>query len=136
MLFTITFVRNATYYTASFNASKSYFGFIVVMNNVKETPPWLKEEHIPLSEAGGNNVGNYSSGVDNAETEVPRMILFTRLINLALSILMSLVALLSLLTTQSATTGVLACYVVAFSCLLCCFETHLKQMSTSQILFQ
>jgi COPI associated protein len=42
---------------------------------------------------------------------------------------MILVALLSLLTTTSATTGVLACYIMAFSCLLCCFETHLKQVS-------
>jgi hypothetical protein len=42
---------------------------------------------------------------------------------------MILVSLLSLLTTQTATTGVLACYVTIFSCLLCCFETHLKQIS-------
>jgi hypothetical protein len=42
---------------------------------------------------------------------------------------MIIVSLLSLLTTQTATTGVLSCYVVVFSCLLCCFETHLKQVS-------
>ena len=42
---------------------------------------------------------------------------------------MLLASLLSLLTTNSATTGVLACYVIVFSCLLCCFETHLKQIS-------
>lgn len=42
---------------------------------------------------------------------------------------MIMVSLLSMLTTQSATTGVLACYVVIFACLLCCFETHLKQVS-------
>ena len=42
---------------------------------------------------------------------------------------MILVSVLALLTTQTATTGVLACYVVVFSCLLCCFETHLKQVS-------
>jgi hypothetical protein len=42
---------------------------------------------------------------------------------------MIFVSLLSLLTTNNATTGVLACYVVVFSCLLCCFETHLKQIS-------
>jgi hypothetical protein len=49
--------------------------------------------------------------------------------NLGLSLLMLLASLLSLVTTNSMTTGVLACYVVAFSCLLCCFETHLKQVS-------
>lgn len=57
------------------------------------------------------------------------MILYTRVINLLLSICMIVVSLLSILTTQSATTGVLACYLVVFSCLLCCFETHLKQVS-------
>ena len=57
------------------------------------------------------------------------MILYTRVINLVLSVCMILTSLLSLLTTADATTGVLACYVVVFSCLLCCFETHLKQIS-------
>jgi COPI associated protein len=57
------------------------------------------------------------------------MILYTRIINLVLSVCMILTSLLSLLTTADATTGVLACYVVVFSCLLCCFETHLKQIS-------
>ena len=42
---------------------------------------------------------------------------------------MLVVSLLSLLTTQTATTGVLSCYVIVFACLLCCFETHLKQVS-------
>lgn len=42
---------------------------------------------------------------------------------------MLLASLLSLLTTTDATTGVLACYTVAFGCLLCCYETHLKQIS-------
>jgi hypothetical protein len=68
---------------------------------------------------------------ETAETpaEVPRMILYTRVINLILSISMIVVSLLAMLTTQSATTGVLACYLIIFACLLCCFETHLKQVS-------
>jgi hypothetical protein len=57
------------------------------------------------------------------------MILYTRIINLILSICMIVVSLLAMLTTQSATTGVLACYLIIFACLLCCFETHLKQVS-------
>lgn len=42
---------------------------------------------------------------------------------------MVLSSLLSLVTTNSMTTGVLACYVIVLSCLLCCYETHLKQVS-------
>ena len=57
------------------------------------------------------------------------MILYSRVINLALSICMIVASLLSLLTTDNATTGVLACYVVVFSCLICCFETHMKLIS-------
>lgn len=57
------------------------------------------------------------------------MILYTRVINLFLSVGMLVASLLSLLTTTDATTGVLACYTVAFGCLLCCYETHLKQVS-------
>ena len=55
--------------------------------------------------------------------------LYTRVINFVLSICMILGSLISLLTTNSATTGVIACYVSVFACLLCCFETHLKQVS-------
>ena len=61
--------------------------------------------------------------------EVPRMILYTRIINLVLSVCMITVSLLAMLTTESATTGVLAAYLIVFACLLCCFETHLKQVS-------
>jgi hypothetical protein len=39
---------------------------------------------------------------------------------------MIVVSLLSLLTTDNMTTGVLACYVVVFACLLCCFESGLQ----------
>jgi hypothetical protein len=80
------------------------------------------------SSAQSNNASN-----NNASTEIdpaiPRIITYTRVINLGLSICMILISLLAILTTQSATTGVLACYVVVFACLLCCFETHLKQVS-------
>jgi hypothetical protein len=60
---------------------------------------------------------------------VPKMILYTRLINLGLSVLMIIISLLSILTTTDITSGVLACYVVLLSCMLCCYETHLKQVS-------
>ena len=62
-------------------------------------------------------------------SEIPKMIMYTRIANLILSVCMMIASLLSLLTTTSATTGILGCYVVVFSCLLCCYETHLKQVS-------
>lgn len=76
-----------------------------------------------------NQGGNYGTTPAEIDPAIPRMIMYTRIINLALSICMILISSLAILTTQSATTGVLACYVVAFSCLFCCFETHLKQVS-------
>ena len=93
----------------------------------RETPPWLREEESALTQ--GASPANYQSGDSAGDPEVPKMIFYTRVVNLGLSIAMWLVALLSLLTTDSVTTGVLACYVIFFSCLLCCFETHLKQVS-------
>jgi len=47
-------------------------------------------------------------------------------LNLVLGICMIVAAMLSLLTTASMTTAVLACYVVVFACLLCCFESGLQ----------
>jgi hypothetical protein len=99
-----------------------------------DTPPWLQE---PVASQSGNQPQQQSSGAANTSNavppevskEVPRMILYTRIINLILSVCMIIVSILSLFTTQSATTGVLACYLVVFACLLCCFETHLKQVS-------
>ena len=54
------------------------------------------------------------------------MIFYTRVLNLVLGVAMIVVSLLSLLTTDNMTTGVLACYVVVFACLLCCFESGLQ----------
>ena len=76
-----------------------------------------------------NTSGKSNSPPEEIDPAIPRMITYTRVINLALSVGMILISLLAILTTQSATTGVLACYVVVFACLLCCFETHLKQVS-------
>lgn len=69
------------------------------------------------------------SSTNEVDSNIPRLILYTRIANLALSVCMIVTSLLALLTTQSMTTGVLSCYVVVFACLLCCFETHLKQIS-------
>jgi len=90
------------------------------------SPPWLQEATPNSNTATPTETTPTSSAATN---EIPRMILYTRVINLALSVLIIIVSLLSLAQTQSATTGVLASYLIVFACLLCCFETHLKQIS-------
>lgn len=105
-----------------------------------DTPPWLQEPS--QSPKGGSNQSTYAAppntsasnleegkSAEEMPNEVPRMILYTRIINLVLSVCMVTVSLLAMLTTESATTGVLAAYLIVFACLLCCFETHLKQVS-------
>ena len=96
-----------------------------------DTPPWLQEPgNSPVNPAARQSVPrNIEEGKQPVESEVPRMILYTRVINLILSVCMIIVSLLAMLTTQSATVGVLAAYLIIFACLLCCFETHLKQVS-------
>jgi hypothetical protein len=100
-------------------------------SNKDDTPEWLKGDgnsssygQVPQSEQTTE-----SAPAEDPTKEIPRMILYARIFNLILSVLMILVSFLSLLTTASATTGVLSVYVMAFSCLLCCYETHLKQVS-------
>lgn len=99
-----------------------------------DTPPWLQEPTVAPAKMGTNqpslrSVEEGKATETETPPEVPRMILYTRVINLILSICMIVVSLLAMLTTQSATTGVLSCYLIIFACLLCCFETHLKQVS-------
>ena len=124
------------------NQSSSAGGYTpppIPMNNAPP-PPWLQSNPAPVSSsapvynahtsatpaAAAAATSTDPAGLDPA---VPKMILYTRVLNLALSVCMIVTSLLAMLTTQSATTGVLACYVVVFACLLCCFETHLKQVS-------
>jgi len=94
-----------------------------------ETPPWLQDNSPKNGSPAPSPTNEQTPASQPVDAAIPRMILYTRVINLVLSVSMIIVSMLSLLTTQSATTGVLACYVVVFSCLLCCFETHLKQVS-------
>jgi len=90
------------------------------------TPPaWLQEDVKSSSAVQAQAV----STDGESDPAIPKMILYSRVINLVLSVCMIVASLLSLLTTDNATTGVLACYVVVFSCLICCFETHMKLIS-------
>ena len=56
------------------------------------------------------------------------MVLYARIANMILSVAMVIIAVLSYVGADVAT-GVLASYVIIFGCLLCCFETHLKQVA-------
>ncbi|CAM9366875.1 unnamed protein product, partial [Phaeothamnion confervicola] len=60
------------------------------------------------------------------QQKVPQLIMFMRLANIGLCGLLATTAILELLLTPSLQQGVLACYLFAFACVLCCFETHLK----------
>ncbi len=71
----------------------------------------------------------YTQAEVERQLKVPRLIFMTRCLNLALCVLMGIVAILELLTTPSASAGILSVYLLMFSCLLCCFEVHLKMVS-------
>mmetsp|Transcript_28377 Transcript_28377/g.28675 ORF Transcript_28377/g.28675 Transcript_28377/m.28675 type:complete len:261 (+) Transcript_28377:124-906(+) len=98
-------------------------------------PPWLQDSATPQTDANSGSAsqspnadGNQTSA-STPDKEIPQAMLYTRVINLVLSGCIVVACLLSLLTTVSITTGVLACYAIVFACLLCCYETHLKQIS-------
>ncbi len=63
------------------------------------------------------------------QVKIPRLVFMTRCLNLALCVLMGLVAVLELLKSPTAAAGILSVYLLMFSCLLCCFEVHLKLVS-------
>ena len=69
-----------------------------------------------------------TQSTQGGSSSLPTQIIYMRLMNIALSAVMFLSSLLSL-TGDDFSTAVLSIYVMAFSCLLCCFETHLKAVS-------
>ncbi|CAN0181792.1 unnamed protein product [Scytosiphon promiscuus] len=61
------------------------------------------------------------------EAKVPQLMIYMRLANIGLCILLAATALAKLIVAGADLSGaVLAVYLFAFSCILCCFETHLK----------
>lgn len=109
------------------------------MSSSAPTPAWLQDTNTNMNTPSGY-VPPVATPINGSEEingntpkpvnpEIPRMILLTRLVNLGISTLIIVISFLSILTTQTITTGVLACYLMVFSCLLCCFETHLTQVS-------
>lgn len=63
--------------------------------------------------------------------QVPQLVTYMRVANFALCILMCVAAILTVIVPAGATPAswVLAFYVLAFSCLLCCFEFNLRQVA-------
>eukprot|EP00903_Cladosiphon_okamuranus_P020176 g18520.t1 len=61
------------------------------------------------------------------QVKVPQLMIYMRVANIAICVLLATAAILKLITVDlDISGGVLACYLFAFSCILCCFETHLK----------
>ncbi|EWM30415.1 Golgi apparatus membrane protein TVP15 [Nannochloropsis gaditana] len=63
--------------------------------------------------------------------QTPPLVIYMRVANFALCILMSAAAVLTVIVPAGATPAswVLAFYVLAFSCLLCCFEVNLRRVA-------
>ncbi|CAM9906733.1 unnamed protein product, partial [Choristocarpus tenellus] len=59
------------------------------------------------------------------QAKVPQLTIYMRLANMGLCVLLAATAVVNLVGSDPSK-GVLACYLFAFSCVLCCFETHLK----------
>lgn len=77
--------------------------------------------------AGPGGEGHlYTEEEEELIKEIPTVIFYTRLANLILGLLMIVASMLSIVTTTSLTSAVLALYTVAFACLLCCFESGLQ----------
>ncbi|CAM9503321.1 unnamed protein product, partial [Ectocarpus sp. 6 AP-2014] len=61
------------------------------------------------------------------QAKVPQLMIYMRVANIALCGILAATAVLKLIGAGVDVAGaVLACYLCAFSCILCCFETHLK----------
>ena len=86
--------------------------------------PFLQEDSKPAGPGGDGHL--YTEEEEELIKEIPTVIFYTRMANLILGALMIVVSTLSIVTTTSLTSAVLALYTVAFACLLCCFESGLQ----------
>jgi len=97
-----------------------------------EAPSWLEEpKPQPQAPPGGGYAPPGQMGGQGSETpvdpRVPQIVRNTRIANMLLAVGMGVAAVLSL-ASSDLTEGVIACYILVFSCLICCYETHLKQV--------
>jgi len=105
--------------------------------DLSEAPSWISppdteeqtafNEKLQLTQQANQSQAPAPPPAD-APSNLPAMIVYMRLGNIALCIMMFLSSILCL-TGDNFSTAVLSIYVMAFSCLLCCFETHLKAIS-------
>mmetsp|Transcript_702 Transcript_702/g.1052 ORF Transcript_702/g.1052 Transcript_702/m.1052 type:complete len:284 (-) Transcript_702:156-1007(-) len=91
--------------------SAPFFSQPTNTNQPPAAPPAAPGEPLPLKE------------------NLPKLVTYMRLANVVIAILMVTSAILNSLGNADLSTLVLGCYVSCFGCLLCCFETHLKQVS-------
>uniref|UniRef100_A0A7S2WC07 Uncharacterized protein n=1 Tax=Rhizochromulina marina TaxID=1034831 RepID=A0A7S2WC07_9STRA len=87
-------------------------------------PSWSSDsmaQSMTLPEGGAPETGG--------KTTLSKKLLYMRLANVAVAVLMVTAALTTFITSSSLSTAVIALYISCFGCLVCCFETHLKQVS-------
>jgi hypothetical protein len=77
--------------------------------------------------------GSVRGAAQRLEQRLPQtrngLIISMRLLNMGVSILMAAAAVIKLLSLPAFTKGVLCLYIWFFALLICCFETHLAQVS-------
>ena len=77
--------------------------------------------------------GGVRGAAQRLEQKLPQtrsgLIISMRLLNMGVSILMAAAAIIKLLSLPAFTKGVLCLYIWFFALLICCFETHLAQVS-------
>ena len=125
--------------------------------NANHTPSWI--EDVPPSNSNSQNSSSGSgytppptsfptdsanirdSQMSNDNTQnqntqdsgnTPTLVVYMRVVNLVAAFILILFSILSLLPTGSFsfTSFIIACYLICFSCLLCCFEMRIRQISS------
>ena len=69
------------------------------------------------------NINQQNSG------EAPGLVVYMRVANLVSSIILITFSVLALISAFNFTGVVICCYLICFSCLLCCFEMRIRQIS-------
>ena len=87
----------------------------------------------PPPNAQPDSSGGVRGAAQRLEQKLPQtrsgLIISMRLLNMGVSILMAAAAIIKLLSLPAFTKGVLCLYIWFFALLICCFETHLAQVS-------
>ncbi|KAJ8604575.1 hypothetical protein CTAYLR_007626 [Chrysophaeum taylorii] len=98
-------------------------------------PSWLEDVPVETPLAPGDGyVPPGAPGFPPPPAPAPEapkdnLVIYMRLVNVGVTILMSAMACIKLLSFPGFNSAVIAIYIWFFALLLCCFETHLKQVS-------